>query len=686
MKKLTLILKAVLLAAILIACCGELAARKFVHPGINQSKADLDYMKQQVLAGKEPWKTAFENVKAKTPLDFEVKIERHIIRGPYNKPDIGASDLIKGAETAYNAALIWYVTGDKAYAKKAIEIIETWAPNIWDFDENDAKLLVGLTGHVWCNAAEILRYTDSGWTQKHTDDFTHMMIGVYYPVIRGYYPEANGNWDGANIQSIMAMAVFTDDEALFDDAVDHYLRGTNNGSIFKYIFPSGQCQESTRDQGHVQMGIREFTGAARIANTQGVKLLDAGDNRLALGYEYTAQFVGGGYPHCYGTISERAKGKSPMYDFAYNYYTAQGLEMPYTQKMVEATREMAGRPLLISFLAPTAPATPKGTPQISKVAFPAGARNLGNLPSDAVTVKPGESLQAAIDKTAGTGKWVLAAKGVHELGEPLVIPSGTKLAGEGLETILHCKPGVVRSVINADPDLHDVILQNFVLEGAASTETPSDPNSGRMGRALRSAPARAGIIFLSNAEGQMKNLNFINLTISNFTRNGLFVSGAGGVNVMNCNFSDNGSSVVPGPKLHHNILLAHTKGAVIRDSRIVTSPHGCGINLDHSSDVKIIGCEIARNEWYGIRLATCSDVTISECLIEGNSASAIVSEYLAPGSSDVTVSDNTIWYNKGYAIESYAAENLRYTGNRMVENGRGEQTHISSSKTLIINP
>jgi hypothetical protein len=40
--------------------------------------------------------------------------------------------------------------------------------------------------------------------------------------------------------------------------------------LFKYIYPSGQCQETARDQAHVQLGLGEFAGAAQVAYTQGV--------------------------------------------------------------------------------------------------------------------------------------------------------------------------------------------------------------------------------------------------------------------------------------------------------------------------------------------------------------------------------------------------------------------------------
>ena len=160
-----------LLLAVFLFSATSLPAQKFVHPGIDQTTADLEYMKKQVLAGEQPWKDAFDRLKTSTNLQFEVKPFAHVVRGPYGKPNIGGDDLSKGSNMAYDCALMWYITNDKAYAQKAIEIINAWTPVIWDFDYNDAKLLAGWTGHMLCNAAEILKYTNSGWQQKDINRF-----------------------------------------------------------------------------------------------------------------------------------------------------------------------------------------------------------------------------------------------------------------------------------------------------------------------------------------------------------------------------------------------------------------------------------------------------------------------------------------------------------------------------------
>ncbi|MEP6727202.1 MAG: alginate lyase family protein, partial [Bacteroidota bacterium] len=124
----------------------SLLAQPFIHPGIDQQAKDLAYMKKMVLASEQPWKGAFDRLKAAADTNFVPKAHTHVLRGPYGKPNIGGDDLSKCANMVYNYALVWYITNDKLYAAKAIEILNTWSPVLWDLDYNDAKLLAAWTG------------------------------------------------------------------------------------------------------------------------------------------------------------------------------------------------------------------------------------------------------------------------------------------------------------------------------------------------------------------------------------------------------------------------------------------------------------------------------------------------------------------------------------------------------------
>ena len=177
-------------------------AQQFVHPGIDMNQADLEYMREQVLDGKQPWKSAYDLLKEKTSLNFHVKPFAHVISGPYSKPDIGGKELSQSARMAYSCAVLWYISRDDRYAEMVVDIIEKWANTLRSFDENNAKLLVALTGYEFCNAAEILRYNYPGWKEKDTENMSRLMMSAFYPTIRYYFPVANGNWDGAIMHTL----------------------------------------------------------------------------------------------------------------------------------------------------------------------------------------------------------------------------------------------------------------------------------------------------------------------------------------------------------------------------------------------------------------------------------------------------------------------------------------------------
>jgi parallel beta-helix repeat protein len=665
-----------------------LSAQKFTHPGIDQTDADLQFMKKQVLAGEQPWRDAFERLKTSTNLQFEINPFCHVVRGPYGKPNIGGDDLSKGSNLAYDCALMWYITNDKAYAQKAIEIINAWSPVIWDFDYNDAKLLAGWTGHLLCNAAEILKYTDSGWQQKDIDRFNEMLMTVYYPLMRFYYPQANGNWDGAIIHSILAIAIFTDNREMFNNAIDHFLHAPVNGSIFKYIYPSGQCQESMRDQGHVQLGLGEFAGAAKVAYTQGVDLFSIADNRIALGYEYTAQFLLGKTPHCYGKISDRAKNFRDDYEYVYRHYTAMGIDMPYTKQAADSIRSKASRSVLTAFRAPTGKEIKiQGSPLPSSIAYPAGAleRAITKSSGSVLLVNPGQSIQEALDKAATQNSWVVATAGLHKLSTTLKIPSGVIFSGEGLATVLFLDPasGVRDAIGNASDDMHDVTICDLVVEGANDTDPGSDPNSRR---SYQSSGNRGGIIFLGQYEGQMKNITLRNVTVRNCTYNGVFISGASNLNIICCDFKENGASVVPGPRLQHNLLLTHCSSINIKDSRMDTSPHGCGIAFTNCTDAVVTNCELARNAWFGMLVTECNNINISGNLVEANDRSGIMIQYLYRGCENIAVNKNQIHYNNGFGVETYAGKNIKVAQNKYAGNGTDLKSDekISSEKYIIM--
>jgi len=656
--------------------------KPFIHPGISQQRADLDLMKKRVLAGEQPWKGAFDRILKSARLDFDPKPFTHVIRGSYGSPAIGGSELSSGAGQAYNLSILWYVTGERKYADKAIEIINAWSARLWDFDDNDAKLLAGWTGHVFCNAAEILKYSNSGWQQKDITQFKHMLLSAYYPLITGFFPEANGNWDAAIMDTMLGIAIFCDDHVMFDKVIDHYLFGEGNSGITKYVYPNGQCQESTRDQSHTQLGLGELAQTCQIAWTQGVDLYGAAQNRLALGFEYTSRYMLGKDVDAYGEISSKGrKGFNDIYESVYrHYHDVKGLEMPYTKLAADTNRNRAGLSLLTSVRAPLPGAVnlAGNTPLVPvKIAERAGANVLTGtvpaVPGKVFRVGPEGSIQAALDSCAASGGSVLLEKGVYTVQTSLKITSGITLAGQGKETVLFVDPKINpdktgTAIINQGPEMSDVTIRDLVIEGAMTPQPSSDPNQDRRQRSYQMAQPRAGIVFMGLYEGQMKNIRMERITVRNCTKNGVAITGATGVTISRCDFSDNGSSVVPGNGIHHNLLIAHVREASITGSRMDTSPWGNGVSVTESSKITLTGNEFARNRLNGLYVADSREVVADGNLIEGNDGDGIGFDVHTVASSGGSLQNNRAWYNGKRGINPSGIKGVLMKGNMISSN------------------
>lgn len=345
--------KIIFLFLILIFSCGLTIQAQLVHPGMLQSKTELDFIKKKIRAGEEPWISNFKLLQSDDHAkpEWQPKPIADVIRGSYNNPNIGAGDLGNDAQAAYIQSLGWALTGNKQYAEKAIEILNAWSYKLKSISGSDMQLLAGITGYKFCNAAEIIRHTSKYWTKTDQRQFEQMLLTIFYPLVKDYKPRANGNWDASMITTNMCIGIFMNDVAMYRSAVEYAKSGPSNGAIPNYIRESGQCQESGRDQQHTQLGLGYLADLCEIAWKQGDDLYGAFDNRVAIGFEYTAKYNLGEaveyqpVPDLFGknqyaVISEKGRGNfRPIYEKIYHHYhDLKGLEMPYTKRVLDQIR------------------------------------------------------------------------------------------------------------------------------------------------------------------------------------------------------------------------------------------------------------------------------------------------------------------------------------------------------------
>jgi hypothetical protein len=269
-----------LLALAALAGFSQVCAQPFVHPGLLHSRGDLARIKSAVAEKALPTFAGYEVFRSHPQSQSE-----YHIRGPRSvvgrNPTVGAGDYDSDANAAYQCALMWAITGDIAYANKARQIVNAWSATQESITGKDAVLMAGLGPFKMVNAAEILRYTDSGWPAAEVERTEKHFREVIYPVISDFAPFANGNWDTAAIKTMLAIGVFCEDRTIFERALRYYVNGAGNGRLTHYVInETGQCQESGRDQQHTQLGLAHLGDCCEIAWHQGLDLYGASNNLL----------------------------------------------------------------------------------------------------------------------------------------------------------------------------------------------------------------------------------------------------------------------------------------------------------------------------------------------------------------------------------------------------------------------
>ncbi|MFJ5364766.1 alginate lyase family protein [Pectobacterium punjabense] len=348
--------------------------KAFLHPGMLYTQADLERMKAGVDNKQDPWYTDWQLLQSHylASATYSVTPKAVVYRNDPTNGSVGNGELQNSASAALSLAIEWAVTKNPAYANAAIKILNGWSTTLTAIKGNDAQLAASLYGYKLLNAAEILRYSGSGWSPTEIAQFSKMMTNVFYPLTKTYGQVnggwANGNWDAADTVFNLSLGVWLNDFAIYDNAVTYFKQGEGNGSVIHYVQnENGQLQESGRDQAHAQGGLGLLVMAAQIGynqrqyHTNGADMVSYPNNTYPLvkAAEYTAKYnlgytvpytpipgkgytladMGKGHSWTPGlTISPRFRGEfRPIYRSILNLFTAAGVSettLPYTKDVI----------------------------------------------------------------------------------------------------------------------------------------------------------------------------------------------------------------------------------------------------------------------------------------------------------------------------------------------------------------
>lgn len=242
-------------------------------------------MKRKVEAHAEPWSQGWERLinNRHSQLSWNARPNEIVFRGNDRVHGQNYALLFNDAAAAYALALRWKITGDSAYAKKGIEILNAWGGKLISVQGTSDKFLAsGIYGYELANAAEILRKSPD-WSPGDFEQFQKMMLNVFVPLNQSFLTNHNGtklphywaNWDLCNMASLLAISVLTDRRDLYREAIDYFKHGGGNGSLKNaapFLYPDqnlAQWQESGRDQGHTLMGIAVMGAFCQMAWNQG---------------------------------------------------------------------------------------------------------------------------------------------------------------------------------------------------------------------------------------------------------------------------------------------------------------------------------------------------------------------------------------------------------------------------------
>ena len=220
-------------------------ANAWVHPGIVVSDPQLQAVRAAYQANNSVIVAQVNKAKSSSYGSLT-----YTVQGPWpgginqcgasSNPDNGCSEADNDSNAAYVQALLWYITGNQAYANNAIAIMNAYARNFKGYagsnglscpsgtDCSNAPLQSGWDAEKWPRAAEIIRYETngsgaaSGWSSSDIAAFSNMLVKVYQPVIQNG-SGVNGNWDASMIDGMMQIAVFTENSALLASARSFWL-------------------------------------------------------------------------------------------------------------------------------------------------------------------------------------------------------------------------------------------------------------------------------------------------------------------------------------------------------------------------------------------------------------------------------------------------------------------------------
>lgn len=331
------------LAASLAFAPSCVAAMAFVHPGSLDSEEELQFVKTKIAQGAQPWTAQFARLKATTSGGSNALTS-------INSADADANTSKADARRAYANALAWKYTGQESYATRAITILNDWSKlEGFTAGTDQDKLQAGWIGALFAPAAEIMR-GHPGWTAENIAAFQAMFRRAFYPQLVTM-SRWNGNVDLTQIDAMMSIAVFNEDEALFRMGLERLAKRNasyfhltdsavppiagDNGDIETFWssptrWVDGLTQETCRDNNHhAQYAMASAFHAAEVAWHQGVDVYTPNQRRYVATLELMGKQIASGSMQGTCADDQTTTSRFATWEIGYNHYhNRMGIDLP----------------------------------------------------------------------------------------------------------------------------------------------------------------------------------------------------------------------------------------------------------------------------------------------------------------------------------------------------------------------
>lgn len=361
-------------------------AQRFQHPGLPFTTEDLTRLKQNIT--QEPWLSAWNAFRNNGSSSLS-----YAPRGPFvtvsRAPDLNNIAWRTDMVAIHNLALMWIFTGDSAYARKATDLLDSWAVTNTVWTGNESMLDIGDYAQYWGTGADILKATFPGWSAANTAHVNSYFANVLWPTSFVPNPLRDNNKGAIQLKIAFAVAAFLNDQAKWNQAVEVYRIDAGGG--LRNSLPNGQVGDAGRDD-HWFVQADALMWSAEVAWKQGVDLYAELDNRLlAIGELYDRfnidttglQFIPyGGYSAYYTRwgIAGGIRRQAAFHNLIQGAYTLRkGLPAPYSAQMRSLVGEGIGTFLFLKSAdtSTASPLPPLVYPATETVAGLSGI-NIGN--------------------------------------------------------------------------------------------------------------------------------------------------------------------------------------------------------------------------------------------------------------------------------------------------------------------